>query len=67
MIIDEKILKDERKVLEDDFNTMSNRIKQVEKDLGQMKSNVNALYGAIQQVDRLLTKLNKCQPKKKRH
>ena len=58
MIIDEKFLKDERKVLEDDFNTMSNRIKQVEKDLGQMKSNVNALYGAIQQVDRLLTKLN---------
>ena len=57
MIIDEKILKDERKVLEDDFNTMSNRIKQVEKDLGQMKSNLNALYGAIQQVDRLLAKL----------
>jgi archaellum component FlaC len=57
MIIDEQILKDERKVLEDDFNTMSNRIKQVEKDLGQMKSNLNALYGAIQQVDRLLTKL----------
>jgi len=55
-MIDEQILKDERKVLEDDFNTMSNRIKQVEKDLGQMKSNLNALYGAIQQVDRLLTK-----------
>lgn len=58
MMIDEQILKDERKVLEDDFNTMSNRIKQVEKDLGTMKSNLNALYGAIQQVDRLLTKLN---------
>jgi predicted ribosome quality control (RQC) complex YloA/Tae2 family protein len=56
MTIDEQTLKDERKVLEDDFNTMSNRIKQVEKDLGQMKSNLNALYGAIQQVDRLLTK-----------
>jgi len=56
-MIDEQTLKDERKVLEDDFNTMSNRIKQVEKDLGQMKSNLNALYGAIQQVDRLLAKL----------
>ena len=56
-MIDEQILKDERKVLETDFNTMSDRIKQVEKDLGQMKSNVNALYGAIQQVDRLLAKL----------
>ena len=56
-MIDEQTLKDERKVLEDDFNTMSNRIKQVEKDLGQMKSNLNALYGAIQQVDRLMAKI----------
>ena len=58
MMIDEQTLKDERKVLEDDFNTMSSRIKQVEKDLGQMRSNLNALYGAIQQVDRLLAKIN---------
>ena len=55
--IDEKILLDERKVLEGDFNTMSDRIKQVEKDLGTMKSNLNAVYGAIQQVDKLLAKL----------
>lgn len=33
-------------------------LNKLKKDLGQMKSNVNALYGAIQQVDRLLTKLN---------
>ena len=52
--IDEKTLLDERKVLELDFNTMSDRIKQVEKDLGIMKSNLNALYGAIQQTDKLL-------------
>ena len=58
MTIDEQTLKDERKILEDDFNTMTNRIKQVEKDLGQMRSNLNALYGAIQQVDRLLAKIN---------
>ena len=58
MTIDEQTLKDERKVLEEDFNTMSSRIKQVEKDLGQMRSNLNALYGAIQQVDRLLAKIN---------
>ena len=64
MTIDEQTLKDERKILEDDFNTMSNRIKQVEKDLGQMKSNLNALYGAIQQVDRLLAKLNTADNKK---
>jgi prefoldin subunit 5 len=57
MMIDEQTLKDERKILEDDFNTMSSRIKQIEKDLGQMKSNLNALYGAIQQVDRLMAKI----------
>ena len=55
--IDEKILIEERKVLEADFNTMNDRIKQVEKDLGTMKSNLNALYGAIQQVDRLIAKV----------
>ena len=55
--IDEKILVEERKVLEADFNTMNDRIKQVEKDLGTMKSNLNALYGAIQQVDRLIAKV----------
>jgi seryl-tRNA synthetase len=57
MIIDEQILKDERKVLGNDFNTLSNKINQVEKDLIQMKNNLNALYGAIQQVDRLLLKI----------
>ena len=57
MIIDEQTLKDERKVLEDDFNTMSNKIKQVEKDIGTMRSNLNALYGAIQLIDKFLGKL----------
>ena len=57
MSIDEKTLVEERKVLETDFNTMNDRIKQVEKDLGTMKSNLNALYGAIQQTDRLIAKL----------
>ena len=54
MSIDEKTLLEERKVLEEDFNTTKNRIVQVEKDLGNMKSNLNAVYGAIQQVDKLL-------------
>ena len=58
MAIDEKTLLEERKVLEQDFNTTKERIVQVEKDLGNMKSNLNAVYGAIQQIDKLLTKLN---------
>ena len=57
MAIDEKKLLEERKVLEEDFNTTKDRIVQVEKDLGNMKSNLNAVYGAIQQVDKLLAKL----------
>ena len=54
MSIDEKTLLEERKVLEQDFNTTKDRIVQVEKDLGNMKSNLNAVYGAIQQIDKLL-------------
>ena len=56
MAIDEKTLLEERKVLETDFNTTKDRIVQVEKDLGNMKSNLNAVYGAIQQVDKLIAK-----------
>ena len=63
--IDEKILVEERKVLEVDFNTMNDRIKQVEKDLGIMKSNLNALYGAIQQTDKLLAKVREGDKTKK--
>ena len=57
MSIDEKTLLEERKVLEEDFNTTKDRIVQVEKDLGNMKSNLNAVYGAIQQIDKLLVKI----------
>ena len=57
MAIDEKTLLEERKVLETDFNTTKERIVQVEKDLGNMKSNLNAVYGAIQQIDKLLAKV----------
>ena len=54
MAIDEKKLLEEGKVLEEDFNTTKDRIVKVEKDLGNMKSNLNAVYGAIQQIDKLL-------------
>ena len=57
MAIDEKTLLEERKVLEEDFNTTKNRITQVEKDLSNMKNNINAVYGAIQQIDKLLVKI----------
>ena len=54
MAINTDTLKNEREVLKKDFDTLSARINQVEKDLGTMKSNLNAVFGAIQQVDKLL-------------
>ena len=54
MAIDEKTLLEERKVLETDFNTTKERIVQVEKDLGNMKSNLNAVYGADGQVKTII-------------
>ena len=64
MAIDEKSLLEERKVVEEDFNTTKDKIVKVEKDLGNMKSNLNAVYGAIQQVDKLLALSKKTGDKK---
>ena len=64
MAIDDKILQQERKQLKTDFDTLSSKVSQVEKDLGGMKSNLNAVYGAIQQVDKLI-KLDKGSIKEK--
>ena len=54
MAIEKNTLLSEREILVKDFDNLQNRIQTVEKDLGTMKSNLNAVYGAIQQVDRLL-------------
>ena len=64
MAIDEKTLLEQREVLEKDFNALNDRIKQVEKDLVTMKSNLNAVYGAVQQVDKLLEILKPADKKK---
>ena len=54
MSIDEKTLVEERLLLKKDFDTLSDKIRQFELDLGQMKGNLNALHGAIQQTDKLI-------------
>ena len=54
MAIELETLNNEREVLKKDFDNLTQRIAQVEKDLGTMKSNLNAVYGAIQQVDKLI-------------
>ena len=64
MAIEISTLKTEREVLQKDFDNLSGRIKQVDADLITMKSNLNAIYGAIQQVDKLIAKDSKEQSEK---
>ena len=54
MSIDEQTLNTERLLLKKDFDTLSDKIRQFELDLGQMRGNLNALHGAIQQTDKLI-------------
>jgi hypothetical protein len=54
MSIDKKTLLSEREILKKDFDSLTTKIAQVEKDLGTMRSNLNAVFGAIQQVDKLI-------------
>ena len=54
MAIDEQTLSAERLLLKKDFDNLSDKIRQFELDLGQMRGNLNALHGAIQQTDKLI-------------
>ena len=54
MSIDEQTLNTERLLLKKEFDTLSDKIRQFELDLGQMRGNLNALHGAIQQTDKLI-------------
>jgi chromosome segregation ATPase len=58
MSIDISTLKAEREILKKDFDNLTARISQVEKDLETMKRNLNAVFGAIQQVDKLMKMTN---------
>jgi len=52
--IDEAKLLEERKTLEEDYKSTEEKIKLVEKELINLKSNLNAIYGAVQQVDKFI-------------
>ena len=58
MAIDEKILQEEYANLKADFDKTKKQMESVEKDLVTMRNNLNALYGALQQTEKLL-KLSK--------
>ena len=61
MAIEIETLVDEKNILQKDFDEMSTKVKTVEVELVQMKANLNALNGAIQQVNKLI---RMAQPKK---
>ena len=54
MNIDEKVLREELAVLKADFDKTKKSIETMEKELGGQKSNLNAIYGALQQTEKLL-------------
>ena len=57
MAIDLATLQEEKVLLQNDFEEMTKNIRKVEVDLGQMKANLNAINGAVQQVERLMNKI----------
>ena len=57
----------EKELLVKDFDALSQRIKQVDTELAQMKGNLNAVHGAIQQIYKLIafSEKDKSMPKEK--
>lgn len=51
---------DEKSTLQADFDKLNKQITQVTNELGQMKANLNALNGAIQQTNKMI---EMCKPK----
>ena len=58
MKIDEKILQEELTTLKSDFDKTKKQIESIEKEVMVMRNNLNAIYGAVQQTEKLL-KLSK--------
>ena len=54
---------EEKTLLQKDFDELSKKIKQVEIEVVQMRANMNAINGAIQQTIKLI---NMAQEKKKK-
>ena len=55
MAIDMATLQEEKVLLQKDFEEMKKNIQKVEVDLIQMKANMNAINGAIQQTNKLIS------------
>ena len=54
MIIDVEVLEVEKGKLKNDFDKVKDSIQKAEIEICSMKSNLNALHGAIQQTEKLI-------------
>ena len=66
MTISIEQLNEEKTILQSDFDKINSQINKVTNDLAQMKANLNALNGAIQQVNKLIDIANVDTPKAKK-
>tara|TARA_B100000902_G_scaffold338647_1_gene340350 strand:- start:52 stop:267 length:216 start_codon:yes stop_codon:yes gene_type:complete len=66
MTISIEQLNEEKALLQADFDKINSQINKVTNDLAQMKANLNALNGAIQQVNKLIDIVNVDTPKAKK-
>ncbi len=58
MAINEKFLQEELAVLQADFDKTKKNVENLEKEVSTQRNNLNAIYGALQQTEKLL-KLSK--------
>ena len=54
MIIDEKVLQEELATLKADFDKTKKGIETMEKEVLSARNNLNAIYGAVQQTEKLI-------------
>ena len=54
MMIDEKKLQEELAVLQADFDKTKKSVENLEKEVVNGRNNLNAIYGAMQQTEKLL-------------
>ena len=54
MSIDDKVLQEELSVLKADFDKTKKQIETIETEANKMRNNLNAVYGAMQQTEKLL-------------
>jgi predicted nuclease with TOPRIM domain len=65
MITKENLI-EEKELLQKDFEELGKNIRKVEIDLGQLKANLNAINGAIQEVNKLMGRFDKKEPGKEK-